>query len=186
MVSRGNLCNINDAWTGKAWYPWKIRVYVPKRTGKSDQSFLKQKRLFWLSIVFLVVQSDCCHFREHEHSPTTWDIRSINGFFLLCSMSSTFNPRLSQISFSMPTAKVDNLFAFTKLQMLRERETIGWLKATSSWTTLWSWECKDSASNAFCCSSSSLSGFSSERGSRTPPEMKEHLFLEKGELPIHS
>ena len=82
-------------------------------------------RLFCLSIVFLAVQSDCCHFREHEHSPTTWDIRSINGFFLLCLMSSTFNPRLSQISLNMPTDKVDNLFAFTKLQMLRERETIG-------------------------------------------------------------
>jgi len=78
-------------------------------------------RLFCLSIDFLVVQSDCCHFRQHEHSPTTWDIRSINGFFLLCLMLSTFNPRLSQISLNMPTNKVDNLFAFTKLQILRER-----------------------------------------------------------------
>ena len=159
-----------------------------------------KKRLFWISIVFLVVQSDCCHFREHEHPPppATWDIRSINSFFLLCLMSTTFNPRLSQISFSMPTYKVNDLFAFTKLQMLRERETIGWRKATSSWTTLWSCECKDSASTAFCCSSSSLSGFSASVGeafrilrpsewrSRTPAEMKKHLFQEKGELPIHS
>ena len=82
---------------------------------------LKKKPLFCFSIVFLVVQSDRCHFREHEHSPTTWDMRSINGFFLLCLMSSTFNPRLSQISFNMPTDKDDNLFAFTKLQMLREK-----------------------------------------------------------------
>jgi len=27
-----------------------------------------------LPLVFLVVQSDCCYFREHEHSPTTWVI----------------------------------------------------------------------------------------------------------------
>ena len=81
--------------------------------------------LFCLSIVFLVVQSECCHFREHEHSPTTWDIRSINGFFLLYLMSSTFNKRLLQISFNMPTDKVNNLFAFIKLQMLRERERMG-------------------------------------------------------------
>ena len=65
-------------------------------------------RLFCLSIVILVVQLDCCHFREHEHSPTTWDNRSINGFFLLCLMSSTFNPRLSQISLNMPTDNADN------------------------------------------------------------------------------
>ena len=46
--------------------------------------------------------------REHEQSPTTWDNRTINGFFLLCLMSSTFNPRLSQISLNMPTDKADN------------------------------------------------------------------------------
>ena len=98
-----NLCNIIDVWTGKAWYSWNIRV-------------------------FLLVQSDCCHFREHEHSPTTWNIRSIDGFLLLCLMSSTFKPRLSQISLNMPTDKVDSLFTFTKLQMLRERVTVGHIR----------------------------------------------------------
>ena len=92
-----------------------------KELEKVTSHLKKKKRLFCFSIVFLVVQSDRCHFREHEHSPTTWDMRSINGFFLLCLMSSTFNPRLLQISFNMPTDKDDNLFAFTKLQMLQEK-----------------------------------------------------------------
>ena len=127
-----NLCNIQlvleqakrgTPETSECTYQKELEKVTSHLENKKQKQ--KQKRLFCLSIVFLVVQSDCCHFREHEHSPTTWDIRSINGFFLLCLMLSTFNPRLSQISFNMPTDKVESLFAFTKLQMLRERETIG-------------------------------------------------------------
>ena len=75
-------------------------------------------------------------------------------------MSSTFKPRLSQISLSIATDKVDNLLSCTKLQMLRESATIGCRKAISSSTTAWSFKCKDSFSAAFWWSSSSLSGSS--------------------------
>ena len=140
-----------------------------------------------------------CQFLPHKHSPTTRVIiLLINGFFFLSVMSSTFKPRLSQISLSIATDKVDNLLSCTKLQMLRESATIGCRKAISSSTTAWSFECKDSFSAAFWWSSSSLSGSSccfdelflilAARREKSPPpvEAKEHHCQEKGEPPIHS
>lgn len=42
-----------------------------KELKKVTSHLKKKKRLFCFSIVFLVVQSDRCYFREHEHFATT-------------------------------------------------------------------------------------------------------------------
>ena len=140
------MCRVARLSPGNCW---------PKRSkGKLNFTASCIRPIAMLIRVCQVIWWSQYYFTEHEQSPTTWIIRSINGCFLFFLISATLNPRFSQISRNMPTVNAGSLLACTMLQMFRERATIWCVKATSFWTTAWSSECRLSASTAFWSSSS--------------------------------